>query len=254
MRIHAVPQFQGALVESRAGLPSGCRALAGLAGLVLGAEVTEVQVGTGTSPTVGGIANHEVLLAHQDAQRAALSDVDEPVLTIGGDCSVDLVPVQRLGDDVTVLWFDAHADLNTPESSPSGAFHGMVLRSAMGEREVVLVGARSIDHGERALVGDGGRVRLVERADLATVAPGNREVYLHIDLDVLSPDEFSGMTYPEPDGLTVDELTRQVRRLSPEWTVVGAAITECVTTDETELAKLVPLLEAVGEVLGTKNG
>ncbi|MCP3798041.1 arginase family protein [Allokutzneria sp. A3M-2-11 16] len=246
MRIHAVPQFQGALVESRARLPSGCRALAGLAGRVLGAEVTEVPVGTGTSPTVGGIANHEVLLAHQDAQRTALSEVDEPVLTIGGDCSVDLVPVRRLGDDVTVLWFDAHADLNTPESSPSGAFHGMVLRSAMGEREVVLVGTRSIDDGERPLIGEGKRVALVECGDLA---PRNRQVYLHIDLDVLSPNEFSGMTYPEPDGVAIDALVRQVRQLSPEWTVVGAAITECVTADEAELAKLIPLLEAVGEVL-----
>ncbi|WP_344882346.1 arginase family protein [Allokutzneria multivorans] len=246
MRIHAVPQFQGALVEARSGLPSGCRALARLAGRVLDAEVTEVPVSTDTSPTLGGIANLDVLLEHQEAQRTALSSVDGPVLTIGGDCSVDLVPVRRLGDDVAVLWFDAHADLNTPGSSPSGAFHGMVLRSAMGEREVVLVGARSIDDGERPLIGEDKQVRL---AECGGVAPRSREVYLHIDLDVLSPDEFNGMTYPEPGGVGVEELVDQVRRLSPEWTVVGAAITECVTEDEAELAKLVPLLEAVGDVL-----
>ncbi|WP_086825436.1 arginase family protein [Allokutzneria sp. NRRL B-24872] len=249
MRIHSVPQFQGALVEARSGLPSGCRALARLAGRVLGAEVTEVPVSADTSPTIGGIANLDVLLEHQEAQRAALSaqsEAEGPVLTIGGDCSVDLVPVRRLGDDVAVLWFDAHADLNTPESSPSGAFHGMVLRSAMGEREVVLVGARSIDDGERPLIGEDKQVRLAECGE---VAPRNHEVYLHIDLDVLSPDEFNGMTYPEPGGLSVGELADQVRRLSPQWTVVGAAITECVTSDDAELAKLVPLLEALGEVL-----
>ncbi|MFB9908041.1 arginase family protein [Allokutzneria oryzae] len=265
VQIHAVPQFQGALVERRSGLPPGCRALAGLASRVLDVDVREVPVRTDTSPTVGGIANHAVLLDHQEAQRAVLSDVDGPVLTIGGDCAVDLVPVQLLGSETSVLWFDAHADLNTPESSPSGAFHGMVLRSALGERRAVLAGARSIDDGERPLLGagtDGRPVTLVECADLEADEDiigitldllGNREVYLHIDLDVLSPEEFGGMTYPEPGGIGVALLAEHVRRLSPGWTVVGAAVTECVTTDDAELATLVPLLEAIGEVLETEK-
>ncbi|MDA0646043.1 arginase family protein, partial [Nonomuraea ferruginea] len=87
------------------------------------------------------------------------------VVTVGGDCGVELEPVaaarRAYGDRLVVVWFDAHGDLNTPESSPSGAFHGMVLRALVDEgprgltadpgvdpRRVVLAGVRDLDPGE----------------------------------------------------------------------------------------------------------
>lgn len=95
------------------------------------------------------------------------------VVTVGGDCGVELEPVaaarRAYGDRLVVVWFDAHGDLNTPESSPSGAFHGMVLRALVDEgprgltadpgvdpRRVVLAGVRDLDPGEAAFVAEAG--------------------------------------------------------------------------------------------------
>ena len=109
----------------------------------------------------------------------------------------------------------------------------------------MLAGARNLDPAERALVDDGPiPLRTTENLRLPA-----GPVYLHIDLDVLDPAEFPGSTCPEPDGLRIADVVTAIRD-NPQWTVVGAGITECVTTDPAELRVLVPLLEAVGEALG----
>lgn len=59
------------------------------------------------------------------------------ISTVGGDCGIEIVPISYLNkiykEDLCVIWIDAHADLNTPNSSPSKAFHGMPLRTLLGE-------------------------------------------------------------------------------------------------------------------------
>ncbi|MEW2250541.1 arginase family protein [Streptomyces sp. NPDC006975] len=104
--------------------------------------------------------------------RAALAEVPDGDLTVivGGDCAVDLAPVgaalSAFGNRLALVWFDAHADLNSPQPSPSGASHGMVLRALIGDgpeglrpaqslpaQRAVLAGARSLDPGERDLLG-----------------------------------------------------------------------------------------------------
>ncbi|MEU7858824.1 arginase family protein [Nonomuraea sp. NPDC049141] len=102
--------------------------------------------------------------------RAVMSQLgDGLVVTAGGDCGVELEPVatarRKYGDRLVVLWFDAHGDLNTQASSPSGAFHGMVLRALTGEGpeglvpeepirpwQIVLAGVRDLDQAEVAFV------------------------------------------------------------------------------------------------------
>ena len=67
----------------------------------------------------------------------------QKIFLIGGDCGTELAPVsylnRELEGDLFVIWFDAHGDLNTPESSPSKAFHGMPLRSLLGEGEKTIL-------------------------------------------------------------------------------------------------------------------
>ena len=64
------------------------------------------------------------------------------VFMIGGTCASEMAPISYLNNryrgDLAVLWFDAHPDLNTPASSPSGHFHGMVLRALLGDGDPVL--------------------------------------------------------------------------------------------------------------------
>ncbi|WP_134665523.1 MULTISPECIES: arginase family protein [unclassified Amycolatopsis] len=262
MLINAVPQWQGAISPGAKGLIEGCRALSELAGHVLGKPVHHVRQDAAASDVVAGIANRSVLTGtNRQLQLAALEAPEGPVLTIGGDCGVELVPVGvarfRYGATLGVAWFDAHADLNTADSSPSGAYHGMVLRSLLGEGDkefaaspaiergrAVLFGARSTDPAEEEAIAGGLAVRSDDVAG-ALNAAGVDRVYLHVDLDILDPGEFPGVNYPEPGGLTIAELVEAIDGLSG-MEVVGAGITECVGM---EVAALEPVLAAVGRVL-----
>ena len=84
------------------------------------------------------------------------------------------------GDDLAVVWIDAHADLNTPESSPSGAFHGMVLRAIVGDgidplrlspgippSRIVLAGTRAVDAEEQRFIDEHG-IRDIDVVGIAT--------------------------------------------------------------------------------------
>jgi arginase len=137
---------------------------------------------------------------------------------------------------VAVVWFDAHPDLNSPESSPSGAFAGMVLRSAIDRGDiaadrVVLAGPRSWDEGEQQFAAQTGLrsftvAELADPAGLvdAVAATGADAVYLHIDLDVLDPAELGGLLDPEPFGLTASALVAAVKALRARFPLVGAAL------------------------------
>ncbi|MCE7007809.1 arginase family protein [Kibdelosporangium philippinense] len=251
MQVHAVPQRQGALVPKARFLPEGCLALSRLAGEIAGVQPVVVPVSTEDSPVIDGVANRAALIVNRTAQLAALEAPGGSVLTIGGDCGTDVVPIAvarfRFGESLGVAWFDAHPDLNTVETSPSGAFHGMALRVLFGEGDAefvaspalrpgnaVLIGARSIDEGEQAAIDRG----LVS----ADSIPGE-QIYLHVDLDVLDPAEFGGATYPEPAGLSIAEVAAAINGIPVP--VIGAGITECATADEKEIRKLAPLVEAV---------
>ncbi|RBM20173.1 arginase [Prauserella sp. PE36] len=272
MLVQAVPQWQGATwAGADVRLPTGCRALAALASEVLGVPAREVPVGSEGTSTVDNIGNKSALVANRQAQLAALEEPEGPVLTLGGDCAVDLVPVgvarYRHGPGLGIVWFDAHADSNTPASSPSGAFHGMVLRSLLGDGDpdfaaspplapghAVLVGTRAFDPAERQAVADGllRHVPVPSEPDAiagAVTDSGATKVYLHIDLDVLDPAEHGPlMHYHEPGGLSVEQLVAGIESLA-RFDVVGAAITECATPRRRDLEALVPVLQAVSRLL-----
>ncbi|MEU1724155.1 arginase family protein [Nonomuraea sp. NPDC005692] len=178
---------------------------------------------------------------------------DGLLVTAGGDCGVELEPVaaarRRFGDGLVVVWFDAHGDLNTPESSPSGAFHGMVLRALTGEGpdglvagqpvgagQVVLAGVRDLDPAEVAFVETRG-VRWVRAADAealveavgAAAAAGGGErtaVYVHVDFDVLDPQIFGSVGSPAPEGFRPEELLELVRAIAGRFEVVGLGLME----------------------------
>jgi len=184
----------------------------------------------------------------RDAQLAALSQVAGPTITIGGDCGADLASVQHAAannDAMALVWIDAHADLNTPEQSPSRAFHGMVLRTLLGDgpsalvadaplatTRVILAGTRSLDEGELSYIEAAG-IRLLapealtpDSVTAALVASGATSVYLHVDLDVLDPAEFDSTGYPEPFGLTLGSLLAVIAAAKAALPLAGAAVTE----------------------------
>lgn len=190
---------------------------------------------------------------------AALAWLDaaapERLLVIGGDCGSDFAPMcwqaARLGDELGVLYLDAHADLNTPASSPSRRFHGMVLRAALGDGapalaalcprplatgQVILAGSRDVDAGERAFVSASASditlcapAAIADGGVLAAVgAHRARRWHVHLDLDVLDPSDFPEVTVPTPGGPSLDEVARLLVELVGRHDVVGITVTEHV--------------------------
>lgn len=215
-------------------------------------HVVEVPMEAGESLDTG-VHRFSALLTIRESALAELRALESPVVTIGGDCAADLASVQhavasRPAGDVALIWFDAHGDLNDATTSPSGAFHGMVLRALLGDgpdglastgaevlaaSNVILAGTRALDDGESAFV-DAADIRVIgveELADPATViaaieATGASAVYLHVDLDVLDPGSVSGIGFPEPFGVQPGQLADLIRAIRGRFELVGAALTE----------------------------
>jgi arginase len=262
LQINAVPQWQGAVNERAGGIPDGCLALAGLTARILHSPVHHVIQNRQTSPIEDDVANRSVLTgANRAAQRAAVAEASWPILTIGGDCGVELAPIgaarHRYGAELAVAWFDAHPDLNTPQSSASGAFHGMVLRALLGEGDPAFTASPALEHGQVVLVG----TRAIDPAEQAAITGGlavltddpaaslshASHVYVHVDLDVLDPSDFGGLNYPEPGGLSVADLVSALDSLGG-FTIVGVGITECVASPD-QVEVLAPIVAAIGNLL-----
>lgn len=180
----------------------------------------------------------------------------ERLLYLAGDCGAELAPIAWFNAshaDLSVVWIDAHADLNTPETSPSGSFHGMVLRRLIDEGlpagNVVLAGTRDIDPGERATIAAWalpvvGAAEVVERLE----AIGPRDVWLHLDVDVIDPSEFGSVGFPVAGGLRVGEVLDLIGAIAARWPFAGAAVTEfspAPAADDTDLESLVRIVEAL---------
>ncbi len=179
----------------------------------------------------------------EDAVRSAA----EPAIVVGGDCGVALGAVSAIAhDDLAVVWIDAHPDLNTPESSPSGAFTGMVLRAIAGEGEpllrlepgiaparIVLVATRDWDPDEEAFVAAHGvtviRAEALDSPDVlaeAVAATGAARVHVHVDLDALDPADILGVAQPVPFGARTADVVASIRRLRESVPLAGATLTE----------------------------
>jgi arginase len=156
-------------------------------------------------------------------------------LVLGGDHSIAIGTLSGLAADGPggVLWLDAHGDLNTPETTPSGNVHGMPLAAALGAcggqfarrglrlpavdpERVVLVGVRSLDPGEQALVRElGVAVYTISDLDRRGVEPviaealervsGGAFVHVSVDLDVVDPEVAPGVGDPVRGGLSYRE-------------------------------------------------
>jgi arginase len=182
------------------------------------------------------------------AQTLALaSELPVRPLVLGGCCCSHIGAVEGLAarhDRVGVIWFDAHGDLNTPESSPSGNQWGMPLRiiidgGAVAAEDVALVGARNLDPPEVEFIAAAG-----VHDDPAAVLARVDCVYVAIDADVFEPTELS-VFMPEPEGPTLLAVEEQLARIRAGGTVVGAGLTG-LAPDPVNVEKLERLTAALG--------
>jgi len=169
------------------------------------------------------------------AVEATLADGAFP-LVLGGDHSIAIGTVAGAAspdEEMGLVWFDAHGDFNTPETSPSGNIHGMSVAAILGrgefagrewahtpavaEENVAYVGLRSLDEDERTAIGESdmtaytmsdidtmGLQTVVEDA-LSTAAEGTDAVHVSLDMDWLDPTEAPGVGTPVRGGVSYRE-------------------------------------------------
>ena len=166
--------------------------------------------------------------------------VEFPIV-LAGNCGCSLGTVTGIGGGVGVVWLDAHADFNTPETTRSGFIDGMSLAMLTGsgweglrdglaivpEEHVVLVGARDLDVAERERL-ERSAVTAVRRPPLEEALDELRTrvtaVYVHVDLDVLDPSVGVANQYAAPDGLSVAEVESAINAIAARFEVRAAAI------------------------------
>jgi arginase len=179
-------------------------------------------------------------------------------LVLGGDHSIALGTIAGVAKHVKnlgVIWFDAHGDLNTGETSPSGNIHGMPLAASLGighERllniggfspkikpeNAVIIGARDLDPGERELIkrlgikvytmheiDKLGMARVMEEA-IEHVRKGTDGVHLSLDLDGLDPHDAPGVGTPVIGGITYREGHLALEMLADADILVSAEFVE----------------------------
>jgi arginase len=223
------------------------------AGVVAGFPLTDVQ-------TIGvPAAANEVLAcisidtALASAARAARQSGAIP-LVLSGNCHSCLGTLAATGPDVSIVWFDAHGDLNTTDTTVTGFFDGMALGSAIGwtwpsmvrqipgfqpvrEEHVLLVGGRDLDPAERDLLSRS-RVRhfmppalrsddetAAAFADALTAASSPRATYVHIDLDVLDVTEMRANRYASAGGVSIQWLETALRTIRTRKEIAAVAVT-----------------------------
>lgn len=243
-----VPQWQGSGSSRAMRLVDGAQAIRG--DLPTAAtRLVDVPLEAGDAEGTGIHRFSAIRLVRERLQRE-LAELDGPAVVIGGDCGVEYAPVEHTARQgrVVLLWADAHADLNTAETSPSGAFHGMVLRSMIDDglvaaADVLMLGVRALDDAEAAFIAEAGirqvapdevGAAVAERADAARAAGAEPVLYAHIDLDVLDPGLFAGVGYPTPFGLALDDVTGAIAAARGVLPLAGAGVTEFAPAGDEE--------------------
>ena len=268
-----VPEWQGCGHESAVGTAARTLAAQFISRTFDVVEAPEHEALVADAGVIGlsSIAQRaQATLAAIDARRPSR------IFMLAGTCGAELGPVTYLADryrsDFAVVWFDAHGDLNTPQSSPSGRFHGMVLRTLMGDgpaplvslvrrplspTQIVLAGVRDLDRDEATFISDAAISRL-SPADLLVPdrvagrlrSTGVTKIYIHFDLDVLDPVEFPDVLVPAPGGVSIAALTETIQALASTFDVVGFSVVELQPLAPDAVPRVRRMIDSFGVRIG----
>jgi arginase len=215
------------------------------------------------------------VLVAEEASRGSIP------LVLGGDHSVALGTIGGLASARGVggvLWIDAHSDVNTPATSPSGNVHGMPLAAALGlagarfesdswplpaldARRVAIIGARELDDGERTILHDAGvRVFTMSEIDRIGVERAVREaldrvagpgfVHVSLDMDALDPEIAPGVGTPVLGGLTYREAHLALELVAESGLAGSLEVVEVNPILDRENTTALTAVELVASALG----
>ncbi|MDX2140384.1 MAG: arginase family protein [Chloroflexota bacterium] len=201
------------------------------------------------APWVDVVPEFHSSLSPVVAVNRALSDViaahsDRVPLVFGQDCVNSLgvmAGLQQRALDPEVLWYDAHGDFNTPETTVTGFLGGMPLAALVGrgnqdivesigldaisESLVTLTDARNLDAAEAEALANSGIAHLRHLRDVHQIEWGDEPFYVHIDLDVVDATEMPAVTHPEPKGASVVQLIDSLLHVRDNARIVAVSFT-----------------------------
>ena len=178
----------------------------------------------------------------------------DKILTLGGECSVSVVPFtylsKKYNNDVAMIWIDAHPDITLPDDKTYNGYHAMAVTAIMGKGEkgiidelpatissdkILFVGlrdwereqikARQNEYGIKHLGPD--EIKKDSSNILEWLQTVNvKQVVIHLDLDVLDPAEIIPAVGVVPNGIKINEATKIINDIAEEYDIVGLTIAE----------------------------
>jgi len=207
-------------------------------------------------------------------------------LILGGEDSALMGIIEGLKRSlkkrIGLIYFDAHGDFNTPETTPSGLIGGMdvaivsgrgpeILTKIFGyspqlpEENIVLFGVRDLDPPERIAL-EGSRVHVYSRAKIGEVGSGSAmkdaldrlehacdHIYVHVDLDVLDESVMKAQILPVPDGLSLSEFTEAIRTVRATGKLRGLAIMVFNPLKDSDGLEADKVAKLIAEAVGPKS-
>jgi arginase len=192
----------------------------------IGAAWTEIQ------PDFSGDTDPVIAVNRALAEAVAACDDDTIPLILAGDCTSCLGAMKGLeAHQPHVLWYDAHGDFNTPETTPSGFPGGMPLAALVGlgnahllqgldlkpvaDERITLTDARDLDPQEAILVQESNLTHLEDVSAVTDIDWSERPLYIHFDTDVVHLNDLPAVSYPAEGGselqACIDSVTGAVR-------------------------------------------
>jgi len=208
---------------------TGMEAGPGAVAAALGGPVDPVGVELGGPPADAIAAVTEAVAGEPGVPLALL-----------GECTLTpavSAALQRRHPDLALVWLDAHGDLNTPETSPSGFLGGMPFAVLLGwchpelrpgsplaVERAALVGARDLDPGEVEAIERSGLASVDDVAAALAALPADAPLWVHLDGDVLDPADAPGVDFPAPGGWTTARLLEECALLAGTGRIAGVSV------------------------------
>lgn len=190
-------------------------------------------------------------------------------LVLGGDHSIAMGTLAGLrrarGDAPSLIWFDAHADINSPRTSPSGNVHGMPVYYAAESGDIdakrsVLIGLRDVDPGEKATIrklgieaftmSDIDRLGMEAVIERALAIANGADLHVSFDMDCIDPDEAPGVGTPVKGGVTYREAHLALEEIAASNRLGSLEITEINPILDRENKTAILAVELVLSALG----
>lgn len=190
-------------------------------------------------PAAGPWERMAVLYEEVAAAVAAEVGAGQVPLVMSGDCTTSLGVVaglQRAGIAPSLVWFDAHGDVQSPETSASGYLGGFPIRQLAGgadrtvperiglrvvpQEDIVLVDARDLDPPEAAYL----EASAIRRVPVGAIPVPDSPIYLHLDCDVIDAADLPGLLFPVPGGPSLTAVAAAVRGVLATGSVVAIGL------------------------------